>query len=494
MAAWNNAWNNVSNEYSKLKTRVENLIAVHDGIKEKKKLPSIKGMSADEEKATIRRMLKNYLTSRDDALSSNELIEKYRAELTDLCKYDKDTVDSFGHVNTWWVFGEVAPQLNYGVFMAEIDNVGYKRTKRGEREMPNELFDLEYAPQKLDIAAISREHNKRIADIQESIDKEITKKGKEKRTDKIVQIEDNIKAFEAIKADDLLKIELRNIPISEQNVAVSKIEPIEKDIKRLKATVLSIQDVIDSVFQREFNFDYDTFEELKTHKTYTLRQSLFSNNPDLRFSAKYHRPAGDFVMEQLTGITDKKIKHFFAEPIVLGASISPSDFDENGEAYYVSMATIKTLEVELDETQLVSPIYYESRKAKSIQKGDIIVARSGVSIGKTAIVKDDFDGIFADFTMRIRFDDTKYNPMFAYYYLRSKYFQYLIEIYKKGLQNQNIFPIVMQEFPIPDILFSEQRHILNEIQAEISKQDEIKNQIAELRRQIEDIIIETVGT
>ena len=294
------------------------------------------------------------------------------------------------------------------------------------------------------------------------------------------------------KVDDLLKIELRNTPLSEQNVAVSKIEPIEKEIKRLKATVLSVQGVIDSVFQREFNFDYDTFEELKTHKIYSSRQSLFSNNPDLRFSAKYHRPAGDFVMEQLTRITDKKIKHFLAEPIVLGASISPSDFDENGSAYYISMATIKTLEVELDDTQLVSPSYYKSHKAKSLQKGDIIIARSGVAIGKTAIVKDDFDGIFADFTMRIRFDSTRYNPTFAYYYLRSKYFQYLIEVYKKGLQNQNIFPIVMQEFPIPDILLSEQQRILDEIQAEISKQDDIKNQIAELRSRIDDIIMETI--
>jgi len=30
---WNKAWDEASKEYSKLKTRVENLIAVHDGIK-----------------------------------------------------------------------------------------------------------------------------------------------------------------------------------------------------------------------------------------------------------------------------------------------------------------------------------------------------------------------------------------------------------------------------------------------------------------------------
>lgn len=62
VSAWNSAWNDASSDYSKLKTRVENLMAVHNGIKEKKKLPSIKDMTADEEKAIIRKMRKNYLS------------------------------------------------------------------------------------------------------------------------------------------------------------------------------------------------------------------------------------------------------------------------------------------------------------------------------------------------------------------------------------------------------------------------------------------------
>lgn len=312
----------------------------------------------------------------------------------------------------------------------------------------------------------------------------------------IARIRKGYTGYATLSKDDLKDMRfdknIIDIIINNQKILSEVIASKESAIDGLNDSIITEQEIINTIFQREFNFDYDTFEELKTHKTYTSKQALFSNNPDLRFSAKYHRPAGNFVMEQLTGITNKKIKHFLAEPIVLGASISPSDFDENGSAYYVSMATIKTLEVELDDTQLVSLSYYESYKAKSLQKDDIIIARSGVAIGKTAIVKDDFDGIFADFTMRIRFDSTRYNPTFAYYYLRSKYFQYLIEVYKKGLQNQNIFPIVMQEFPIPDILLSEQQRILDEIQAEISKQDEIKNKIAELRSQIDDIIMETI--
>ena len=269
------------------------------------------------------------------------------------------------------------------------------------------------------------------------------------------------------------------------------IRSIEQAIRDKEQTILNDQSIINSVFQREFGFDYDRFEELKTHKQYISKQALFSNNPDLRFSAKYHRPAGDFVREQLTAITKKKIKHCLAEPIALGASISPADFDDSGSAYYVSVATIKTLEVELDDTQLVSDAYYSAHRNKSLKPNDIIVARSGVAIGKVAIVTEEFDGVFADFTMRVRLDEKKCNPVFAYYYFRTAYFQYLIEVYKKGLQNQNIFPIVIQEFPVPDISLMDQQRIVDEIQSEIQKQNQIKTEIAELRKQIDDIILGT---
>jgi len=140
---WNKLWSKYSNEWSNLKTRCENLLAVYLDGKDRKKLPSIKILSEAEEKTILARMLKDYFEKDDKKLSAKDLIKKYQDELKDLCKYDKDTKDAFGFVNTWWVFGEVAKELNYKIFMAEVDNVGYKRTKRGEKPMPNELYRVD---------------------------------------------------------------------------------------------------------------------------------------------------------------------------------------------------------------------------------------------------------------------------------------------------------------------------------------------------------------
>ncbi len=140
---WNTIWTKYSNEWSTLKTRCENLIKVYLEDKDRKKLPSIKNLTETEEKEILARMLKDYFEEEDKKLSSKELVLKYQDELIGkggLCKYDNDTKDIFGFVNTWWVFGEVAKELNYKIFMAEVENVGYKRTKRGEKPMPNELY------------------------------------------------------------------------------------------------------------------------------------------------------------------------------------------------------------------------------------------------------------------------------------------------------------------------------------------------------------------
>lgn len=137
---WNDVWQAYSKEWERLKTRAENLVEVYYGKKKRSKLPSIKDLTEQEERVILDRFLKDYLQEKDESLSNSELIRKYHDEILDLCKFDKDTQDEFGFVNTWWVFSEVSKQFNYPIFYAEADFVGYKRTKRGLKPQPNDLF------------------------------------------------------------------------------------------------------------------------------------------------------------------------------------------------------------------------------------------------------------------------------------------------------------------------------------------------------------------
>ena len=164
---WNVMWDKYGKEWSLLKTRIADYVKYfvnEEKLNKKWAKDVVEDIENNNDKnivANTKRFLKDYLTEDDAVLAPKELLTKYVAEVDSLSKYDKDT-HIFGFYNAWWVFGEVANELDYDIFMAEAENVGYKRTKRGENPMPNDLYDIEYAPTHIDAKSILADYEKEI--------------------------------------------------------------------------------------------------------------------------------------------------------------------------------------------------------------------------------------------------------------------------------------------------------------------------------------------
>ncbi len=298
---------------------------------------------------------------------------------------------------------------------------------------------------------------------------------------------------------NLSKTYLRELPIFlpksiiEQNYLLSQIKPIETEITNLKNSKLKPLDIINQVFGEAFDFDWETFEKLKKQKRYSSNLMEFANNIDCRMGLKFHNLAGKYLHSFLVSKTTKKVKDFIDEPIVLGKSVSPSDYDEDGEYFYIAMSNIKTYAFDPEDCKKVSEDYAKDNLKKTVRKGDILLARSGEgTIGKVALIEDDeINAIFADFTQRIRL--TNYNTLFAYYYFRSEFFQYLVYTHKKGLgNNTNIFPSQIQEFPIPDWNETKQAEIVEKIKMQLDAQNVIDQQIEQKQQEISEIIENTL--
>ena len=262
---------------------------------------------------------------------------------------------------------------------------------------------------------------------------------------------------------------------------------IENRISSLKNKIVSEEDIINEIFKKHFKFNYDKFYELKNKKTYMTTLLKFSDNTDVRNSVKFHKEAIDFVFKEIEKYSKKKIKDFLYEPMCLGKSISPDDYEEKQEYYYISMADIKKYMFDSENAKTISEEFAKSNIEKDVQKGDILLARSGEgTIGKVAIIDDDYKGIFADFIIRIRLNEN-YNNEFAYYYFRSLYFQYIVETYKKGLgNNTNIFPIQIKNFPIIDIPLKKQEKIAQEIRNSIEEQRKLQAEIDIYQNEIKE--------
>ena len=164
---WNEVWDKFGKEWSLLKTRVADYMEYFlNGEKLNKKwakdvVENIEKNNTAHIKVNIERFLKDYLTPEDVELTPKELLKKYSEEIDSISKFEKEK-NVFGFYNAWWVFGEVAKELDYDIFMAEAENVGYKRTRRGENPMPNDLYDLEYAPNHLKTKEIIEGYEKDI--------------------------------------------------------------------------------------------------------------------------------------------------------------------------------------------------------------------------------------------------------------------------------------------------------------------------------------------
>ena len=303
------------------------------------------------------------------------------------------------------------------------------------------------------------------------------------------------KAFQTIFAskyyskDEYSRLILPNIDISIQNGYAKKIKKLETELNLLDISRNLDVDIINNVIAEELDLDLEKFEKLKSENKLSSNLKEFSNNIDCRFSFKFHNKAGQFVWDFLCSKTNKRIKDFTVEPIALGKSVSPKDYDDDGDYYYIAMSNIKTWVFEPEGCKTVSNAYSKANKNKSVQKDDIILARSGEgTIGKVALIEDEeIDAIHADFTQRIRL--TNYNARLAYYYMRSDLFQYLVYTHKKGLgNNTNIFPSQVQEFPIPDWDETKQTELVDKIKTQIDAQKEIDKQIAEKQAEISAII------
>jgi hypothetical protein len=279
----------------------------------------------------------------------------------------------------------------------------------------------------------------------------------------------------------------------EQENALSKILPIENEIEKLGKKKLSPENTINQVFGEAFGINWEEFGSIKREKTYTSSIASFANNTDCRMGIRFHNKAGVYIQSFLENLTDKRIKDFISEPIVLGKSVSPKDYDEDGEYYYIAMSNIKTWSFDPEACKKVSEAYASSNLNKIVQKGDILLARSGEgTIGKVALIEDEeINGIFADFTQRIRF--TGFEPLCAYYYFRSDFFQYLVYTHKKGLgNNTNIFPSQIKEFPMPDWDEAKQAEIVEKIKTKLDEQKEIYRRIEEKQQAINNIIEDAI--
>ena len=120
---WDELWKKYQKEYKKLRKRIDELFKVKKGAFEYEELQK-------ELVDKLKELLGENFDEHDSNLDIKDLKEKYAEEIK--------LVDE-----EWWVFSRVSKELNYTIFMAHAEEIGYKRGLRGEEQRPNQLFQTD---------------------------------------------------------------------------------------------------------------------------------------------------------------------------------------------------------------------------------------------------------------------------------------------------------------------------------------------------------------
>lgn len=305
------------------------------------------------------------------------------------------------------------------------------------------------------------------------------------------------------KIKDLFKVTVRNLSLAEQTAAIKLINPIDNRIRDLKQKKLSIQGIIDTVLEHEFGNIHDSFKKLhkgmsygtQTAKNTELNKYYCSfgelgNKNKMRVSSRSHNPLFnefEIILKNFGAIELREIITY------IGNGASPK-YIESGDIPVIKTANITINGLNFEDIEFVDEVQYIKSQKAQIQYGDILICNIGKgSLGKTTINVLNDKMFAAAETMIVRVDCTKYNPVFLCYFFNSIFGIYQFEREYTGTTNQiHISPQILETFIVPNISLIEQQRIVDEIQVEIDKQNDIKDKIQSLRNQIDEIIEKTI--
>lgn len=124
-------------------------------------------------------------------------------------------------------------------------------------------------------------------------------------------------------------------------------------------------------------------------------------------------------------------------------------------------------------------------KGHYLQPGDIVFARSGATVGKTYLQKDDGEYVYAGYLIKFELDSSKVIPEFVFYVTHSHYYYSWVKSKIRATSQPNINAQEYASFKILLPSISEQKKIVNilsTVDQKIIKEKTYKEKLEDLKK------------
>jgi type I restriction enzyme M protein len=123
-----------------------------------------------------------------------------------------------------------------------------------------------------------------------------------------------------------------------------------------------------------------------------------------------------------------------------------------------------------------------------LNKGDIVVARTGATYGKTAMFKENYKSVFASYLIRIKFKENDILPEYYYYFAQTYDYWKQAEKLVGGTGQPQFNANVIREIQIPIPSLEIQKEIVNKFAEEIDYIKQTEKVIANQKEKVKKII------
>lgn len=168
----------------------------------------------------------------------------------------------------------------------------------------------------------------------------------------------------------------------------------------------------------------------------------------------------------------RRLKFTASERLQYGANES-AEFDDPKDPRYIRITDIKEDGTLHDDTFRSLPP--EVAKPYLLQDGDLLLARSGATVGKSFQYLQTWgEAAYAGYLIRFRADPTLLSARFAYYFLRSQFYWACINasLIQATIQNFSAEKYADINVPLPPL--KEQEDIVDELEEQKSKTDKLE--------------------
>lgn len=177
-----------------------------------------------------------------------------------------------------------------------------------------------------------------------------------------------------------------------------------------------------------------------------------------------------------------------------GYAFKSGDYEEEGTKLLRIGDFDKYGDVDIQNMACLPQEYFNIYNKFKVEKNDIVVALTGATIGKTAIIEDSDENILLNQRVGVmRLKNENMHPKLFYLLTKLKSFQFQIQIDSMGKGQQNISPTDVSKIKIPLILKSKQDEIIAEIEPIEKKIKDLKSQITPSQKVINKIFAREFG-